>query len=188
MQEVQAQTTPSTPSPPVTTPPVTPFHEPVTTHPSMPITTPPLQGGVVTLRDVDVYSNCTTSIEDTCRIDPAPGSGLCFTPDIVLNRTGVCDNSSCIRAKVTNYHTHVYTPHTNIHTQEFVLNINCVRAVETPEPNPLVFTLDASLANRAACICQVPNVNGVGVSNPVTCGIQVTRCPVPQHITTTVRN
>ena len=51
--------------------------------------TPPpvLVGGVVTLSDVDLYQQCTTTVEDFCDVDPV--LGVCFTGDIVLNATEV---------------------------------------------------------------------------------------------------
>ena len=54
-------------------------------------TTPPpvLVGGVVTLSDVDLYEECTTSIEQTCDINSAIGACFPEMVPIVLNETEV---------------------------------------------------------------------------------------------------
>ena len=53
--------------------------------------TPPpvLVGGVVTLSDVDLYQECTTSIEQTCDVDPGIGACIPEMVPIVLNETQV---------------------------------------------------------------------------------------------------
>ena len=70
-----------------------------------------------------------------------------------------------------------------------MLNMNCVRAAETAEPNPLIATLDIVEEEAVAvCLCYVPDLNGIrqifGAS--VSCGLQVTRCVSPINITATV--
>jgi hypothetical protein len=67
-----------------------------------------------------------------------------------------------------------------------VLNMNCVRAAQTAEPNPLIAILDI-IDNLAVCICYVPDLEAAGRRlSAVSCGLQVTRCVSPTNITATV--
>ena len=50
---------------------------------------PVLVGGVVTLSDVDLYQNCTTSIERTCDVNPGISTCIPEMIPIVLNETEV---------------------------------------------------------------------------------------------------
>ena len=89
-QRLELAMTSSTPTAPVTTPLSTTV-PPATT---MTVTTPtspsPFMEGVVSLREVNLYQNCSTSVEATCLIPPADGTGRCTTTPLVpLNRPGV---------------------------------------------------------------------------------------------------
>ena len=70
--------------------------------------TPPpvLVGGVVTLSDVDLYQNCTTSIEQTCDVSVVIGTCIPEMIPIVLNETEVStatlDLAGCIRHRSRN--------------------------------------------------------------------------------------
>ena len=67
--------------------------------------------------------------------------------------------------------------------------MRCVRAAETRDANnPLVAILNFGQnlfdENVAECLCYVVvDDNFNPLTHNVTCGIQVTRCPVPQNIT-----
>ena len=57
-----------------------------------------------------------------------------------------------------------------------VTSLQCVRAEESDEFNPLIATLDIT-GNLGKCICSVlSGFEGVTRASPVTCGLQVTRC------------
>ena len=69
-----------------------------------------------------------------------------------------------------------------------MLNMNCVRATESAEPNPLIAILDV-FQEEAMCVCFVPDLelggrSRVGVN--VDCGLQVTRCVSPLNVTATL--
>jgi hypothetical protein len=67
-----------------------------------------------------------------------------------------------------------------------VLNMNCVRAAQTAEANPLIAVLDV-VDNLAVCLCYVPDLDAFGRRLfAVSCGLQVTRCVSPTSITATV--
>ncbi len=67
-----------------------------------------------------------------------------------------------------------------------MLNVNCMLVVETVENNPLIATLDI-VDNTGQCRCYVPTLNAANqVSDPVTCGLQVTRCTTPTDIATRI--
>ena len=90
---MSSETTPPPVQPPETTVETTPAGttlpgptELVTTEATPP---PVLVGGVVTLSDVDLYQNCTTSIEQTCDVSVAIGACIPEMIPIVLNETEV---------------------------------------------------------------------------------------------------
>ena len=69
-----------------------------------------------------------------------------------------------------------------------MLNMNCVRATETTEPNPLIATLDV-FQEEAVCLCYVPDLEVVSRDSfvaSVSCGLQVTRCVSPVKISATI--
>jgi hypothetical protein len=64
--------------------------------------------------------------------------------------------------------------------------MNCVRAAETVEANPLIAVLDV-IDNLAVCLCYVPDLEAFGRRlSVVSCGLQVTRCVSPTSIIATV--
>ena len=68
-----------------------------------------------------------------------------------------------------------------VHNDSVVTSLQCVRAEESDEFNPLIATLDIT-GNLAKCICSVLNsFEGVTRASPVTCGLQVTRCAITSY-------
>ena len=56
------------------------------------VTTPTtsLLEGVATLTDVNLFQNCSTSVEVTCTVSSGDSTGFCFTDPLVpINRPGV---------------------------------------------------------------------------------------------------
>jgi hypothetical protein len=66
--------------------------------------------------------------------------------------------------------------------------MNCVRAAQTAEANPLIAILDI-VDNLAVCLCYVPDLEAAGQRLfAVSCGLQVTRCVSPLNITALIPN
>ena len=112
--------------------------------------------------EVQLYSNCTTTVEASCTISQSDGSssvpnfGICYTPSVSINSSGhITTNAACI---VSNY-----------------VAENGVR-----EGNPIVASLAVDEnSNFMHCICSVVVTRVPDRStrrSDVTCSLSVTRC------------
>ena len=105
---------------------------------------------------VQLYSNCTTTVEASCTVSQSDGSSICYTPSTPINVSGyIATNAACI---VSNY-----VAENGVH-----------------EGNPIVASVAVDEnSDFMHCICsvvvtRVPDRNTR--RSDVTCSLSVTRC------------
>jgi hypothetical protein len=143
----------------------------------------PGQAGTAVLSGINVFEGCITVIEGNCTILPRSVPGAypipCVTPEIPLNFV-----SHVLRKQLSYFYIALEQ------AGKYTLDVKCIRSAGSRAADfPLVGILyfGHNDFDEAIVGCQCYVIVEDNANNPlehnVTCGIQVTRCAMPQNIT-----